>query len=91
MGQHCIHPAQEAFVLLYHVKLAVSTTESSNGFSQVLRKDLENSVGFFSADKDFADYTKKSRKSQFFEWFHLPFVLPLIILNKNYKLNIFFF
>ena len=58
MGHHCVHSAQESFVLFDHVELVASTTKAGDGFSQVLRQNLEGSIGLLSADKDFADCTK---------------------------------
>ena len=74
--QHCVNSTQESFILLDHIELLATTSETGDCLAQVLGKHLQLPIRFLAANEDLANYINnlviRPRPS-------LPFVLPLII------------
>ena len=77
MRHDSVDSTKESLVLLNHIQLVASTTETSDCFAEVLWQNLECSICLLSADEDFTDCRKKQFRKD--GRCHLPLVLPLII------------
>ena len=51
--------SQESLVFLNNKKLVTASSKACDSFAKELRKDLQLSVCFFAADKDFTHFSNK--------------------------------